>query len=83
MASDGIEFHFKQALVTILSATNYCGFDNMGGIFHVSENLTCKLYIIKGISRDPTDDSIRTENMKALTEEKFDLGDSQKNDSIL
>lgn len=50
VVEDGYQFFADRRLVTIFSATNYCGqFDNAGGVLKVQENLLCGLFIIKPI----------------------------------
>jgi serine/threonine-protein phosphatase PP1 catalytic subunit len=42
VVEDGYEFFANRALVTVFSASNYCGeFDNKGAVMSVDENLLC------------------------------------------
>ncbi|KAJ3446068.1 serine/threonine-protein phosphatase [Anaeramoeba flamelloides] len=48
VVDDGFEFFANQRLVTIFSASNYCGeFDNCGAMMNVSEELDCDFSILK------------------------------------
>lgn len=50
VVEDGYEFFANRRLVTVFSATNYCGeFDNDGGILSVSKDLICSFFILKPI----------------------------------
>lgn len=50
VVEDGYEFFADRRLVTIFSATNYCGdFDNDGGILRVDEKLSCSFCILKPV----------------------------------
>jgi serine/threonine-protein phosphatase PP1 catalytic subunit len=45
---DGYNFFDKMQLVTLFSASNYCGeFDNAGGMILVDETLMCSFQILK------------------------------------
>jgi serine/threonine-protein phosphatase PP1 catalytic subunit len=51
VVEDGYEFMENRKLVTIFSATNYCGeFDNAGGVLRVNADLVCGLFVIKPLS---------------------------------
>lgn len=48
VVEDGYEFMWSRKLLTIFSATNYCGqFDNSGGVLRVDDQLICSLFILK------------------------------------
>ncbi|KAJ6244415.1 serine/threonine-protein phosphatase [Anaeramoeba flamelloides] len=48
VVDDGFEFFANQRLVTIFSASNYCGeFDNSGAMMNISEELDCDFSIMK------------------------------------
>jgi len=54
LVRDGFEFFGGRSLVTIFSATNYCGqFDNSGGVMRVDAELICSFAIMK-----PTEKSV-------------------------
>ncbi|XP_076043673.1 serine/threonine-protein phosphatase PP1-gamma catalytic subunit B-like [Oratosquilla oratoria] len=47
VVEDGYQFFQKRSLVTLFSASNYCGeFDNAGAVMAVSEDLTCWFSIL-------------------------------------
>ena len=46
VVEDGYEFFSNRSLITIFSASNYCGeFDNLGGVISLDKNLQCKLSV--------------------------------------
>lgn len=48
VVEDGYEFMWRRKLLTIFSATNYCGqFDNSGAVLRVDGKLVCSLFILK------------------------------------
>ncbi|GAB6030077.1 Ran GTPase gsp2 [Chamberlinius hualienensis] len=48
VVEDGYEFFANRKLVTVFSATNYCGeFDNAGALMHIDAKLTCSFTILK------------------------------------
>tara|TARA_Y100000389_G_scaffold46376_1_gene41335 strand:+ start:6816 stop:7739 length:924 start_codon:yes stop_codon:yes gene_type:complete len=48
VVEDGYEFYANRDLVTVFSASNYCGeFDNLGGIISLDENLLCGVTVFK------------------------------------
>lgn len=48
VVEDGYEFLANRRLLTIFSATNYCGqFDNCGGVLRVDSELVCSLFILR------------------------------------
>lgn len=50
VVEDGYEFFANRRLVTVFSATNYCGeFDNDGGILNIDAELVCSFSILKPI----------------------------------
>ncbi|KAL0088564.1 protein phosphatase type 1 [Phycomyces blakesleeanus] len=72
VVEDGYEFFDDRRLVTIFSATNYCGeFDNAGCVLKIDRSLTCSFEIFKPTNRKPTsyvyaDDPNRKAKLLAL-----------------
>ena len=50
VVDDGYEFFANRQLITIFSATNYCGeFDNSAGIMIIDDSLTCSLKVLRPV----------------------------------
>lgn len=52
VVEDGYQFIANRKLVTVFSATNYCGeFDNCGGVMLIDEALTCSFKILRPLCK--------------------------------